>query len=573
MGRVDVRLLVLLTAGVLVGTLAWAAVQLTKEQTEDFETRTLNTWRDLINEFTAFRETAYPLVIPALLPDESSIDWAALQNDDPEWYWDFDAGIFYFDPGSELSKQIPHDTELEVYEDISTEEILVLSIPKTAGAPYKEEIVFRSPAWPQPSKFERYQRYLDRELCKRRIAWHITLKSRRLAEKEEAQPSMAALLEGPQAFLPANSSSMQLMSMESLTELKITGIKKMSNTCAIEISYPSSYSGTSWSVFSYDMPACVYTNESGGGGGGGTPIPPGDPDTNEVPCEGCSTCYTDPERSFAGLDRVWMLSESNLVLTGETSTVWLDPRPMGLDTNGEPCHRTFAVGFNGGDEDNDQISSAFEIFTLKTDPAVWDSDGDGVGDGAELTNGTNPNNPNDPPNANGSILYSGTQTGVVRVLAVTASNIWTSAYTDTLDEPGNYQIANLPGTNLWLKAFRDLDADGVLDDIEARGEYTGNPSEIEQQINGMDITLVDPDTDGDGFSNYEELYHLGTNPDDPADGAAMLQDMHCQLDVYWKLIYSDPIVFTNALGSSEDLTDIRNALSTLSGQFYKAGLE
>ncbi|HBA83858.1 MAG TPA: hypothetical protein DCZ95_07185 [Verrucomicrobia bacterium] len=62
---------------------------------------------------------------------------------------------------------------------------------------------------------------------------------------------MAAPLEGPQAFLSANSSSMQTMSMKSLTELK----------------------------------------------------------------------PTDPERSFAGLDPVWMLSESNRLLTGETRIV------------------------------------------------------------------------------------------------------------------------------------------------------------------------------------------------------------------------------------------------------------
>ncbi|OGV44927.1 MAG: hypothetical protein A2X46_17315 [Lentisphaerae bacterium GWF2_57_35] len=567
MGRVDVRLLVLLAMGVLLGTLAWAAVQLTKEQTDDFDARTLNTWRDLIGEFTRFRESSYPLVIPALLPDESSIDWAALQNDDPEWYWDFDAGTYYFDPGSELSKQIPHDTDLLVYEDIVEEELLVLNVPKTADAPYKEEMVFRAMAWPQPSKFERYQRYLDRELCKRRIVWHITMKSRRLAEKEETQPRMAAILEGPQAFLPANSSSMQMMSMESLTELKITGIRKATNSLLIEVSYPASYSGTSWSVFSYDMPACVYTNESGGSGG--NPQPP----TNDAPCEGCSTCYTDPERSFAGLDRVWMLSESNLVLTGETSTLWLDTRALGLDTNGEPCHRIYALGANSVDEDNDQINSAFELFALKTDPAVWDSDGDGVGDGAELANDTSPTNPNDPPNANGAILYSGAQTGVVRVLAVTISNSWTSAYTDTLNEPGSYQIANLLGSNLWLKAFRDLDGDGVLDEIEARGEYTGNPAEIGQQVNGIDITLSDPDTDGDGFSDFEELYHLGTNPSDPADGAVKLQETKDQVSAYWNIFFRDSLSFTNTPGSAADLNDLRNALNTLSEQFHEAGMQ
>ncbi|HBA84784.1 MAG TPA: hypothetical protein DCZ95_11880 [Verrucomicrobia bacterium] len=389
MGRVDVRVLCLLLLVALIGSFAFAAVQLTKEQAEDFNARTLNTWAQLTKEFTAFRETSYPLVIPALLPDDAAIDWAALQNDDPEWYWDFDGGTYYFDPGSEISKQIPHDANLMVYEDIAQEELLVLSVPKTAGSPYKEEMVFRALPWPQPSKFERYPRYLDRELCKRRIVWHITLKSRRLAEKEEAQPGMTALLEGPQAFLPANP-PMQTMSMESLTDLKITAIKKVSNTTEITVSYPSSYSGSIWSVYSYDMPACVYTNESAGGGGGGF-----EPPTNEAPCEGCSTCTTDPERSFAGLARVWALVVSNLVLTGETSTVWLDTRPLGLDTNNESCHRIVSFGSNV-DEDNDGLSSAAELCIHKTQVHLSDTDLDGALDGAEIGAGTNPlNHPGD----------------------------------------------------------------------------------------------------------------------------------------------------------------------------------
>ena len=383
MGRVDVRVLVLLTAGILMGSLAWATVQLSGEQAEDSDARTLNTWRDLIKEFADFRDTSYPLVIPALLSDASPMDWAALQMND--WFWDFEAGTYYFDPGSEISKQIPHDTDLMVYEDIAQKELLVLSVPKTAGAPYKEEMVFRATAWPQPSRFERHQRYLDRELCKRRIVWHITLKSRRVAERETAlaasQPAMA---------LTDSGGSMQTMSMEALEELKITHIKKVTNSLQLEISYPSSYSGSVWSAYSYDMPACVYTNGGSGSGGGF------EPPTNEAPCEGCSTCYTDPEKSFAGLDRVWTLAVSNLVLTGEASTVWLDARPLGLNTNNEPCHRIYAIGANAVDEDNDGLNSAVELFVHKTNPTLSDADLDGALDGAEIRAGTNPlNHPGD----------------------------------------------------------------------------------------------------------------------------------------------------------------------------------
>ncbi|HBA85905.1 MAG TPA: hypothetical protein DCZ95_17615, partial [Verrucomicrobia bacterium] len=175
-----------------------------------------------------------------------------------------------------------------------------------------------------------------------------------------------------------------------LEELKITHIKKVTNSLQLEISYPSSYSGSVWSAYSYDMPACVYTNGGSGDGGGF------EPPTNEAPCEGCSTCYTDPEKSFAGLNRVWALAASNLVLTGETSTVWLDARPLGLDTNNEPCHRIYSLGANAVDEDNDGLNSAAELFVHKTNPTLSDTDLDGALDGAEVEAGTNPlNHPGD----------------------------------------------------------------------------------------------------------------------------------------------------------------------------------
>ena len=83
MGRVDVRVVCLLLLLALIGSFAFAAVQLTKEQAEDFDARTLNTWAQLTKEFTAFRESSYPLVIPALLPDDSPVDWAASKTTTP----------------------------------------------------------------------------------------------------------------------------------------------------------------------------------------------------------------------------------------------------------------------------------------------------------------------------------------------------------------------------------------------------------------------------------------------------------------------------------------------------------
>lgn len=42
-----------------------------------------------------------------------------------------------------------------------------------------------------------------------------------------------------------------------------------------------------------------------------------------------------------------------------------------------------------------------------------------------------------------------------------------------------------------------------------------------------------------------------------------------ELAIHWNLIYAEPLQFTNAIGSPEDMEFMKRALEKLSGQFYK----
>ncbi|MBU1692377.1 MAG: thrombospondin type 3 repeat-containing protein [Verrucomicrobia bacterium] len=258
----------------------------------------------------------------------------------------------------------------------------------------------------------------------------------------------------------------------------------------------------------------------------------------------------------------WLLGMTNRLVVETNEIIWLD-----TDT-GETESRFYVAGNGDLDTDGDGLADARELFMHHTDPNWADTDGDGVSDGAEVSTGTNPNNPNDPPNVKGTVFYNGQQTNAIRVLAVTDSNSWSLAHSVTINEPGGYQIPNLPASNYWLKAFRDLNNNGALDEIEARGEYAVNPVEITGQVTGIDITLTDPDSDGDGLSDYEEIMG-GGDPHNASDGKAAIMNARQRISINWSMVYATPLVLTNAPGSAADLQDLDNALQSLSGKFVK----
>lgn len=166
------------------------------------------------------------------------------------------------------------------------------------------------------------------------------------------------------------------------------------------------------------------------------------------------------------------------------------------------------------DEDGDGLDADQEA-QLGTSDYLIDSDGDGFADGVEaLLYHTDPASADSYPMAavEGNILYPGVQSGPIHALATTAAFAWQSPLYSTIPMPGAYWLGSLPLYRpLYVKAFRDHNENGVRDAWEAQGVYPGNPFALTGDAGGVNILLADPDTDGDGLSDWLEL-QFGTDP-------------------------------------------------------------
>lgn len=165
------------------------------------------------------------------------------------------------------------------------------------------------------------------------------------------------------------------------------------------------------------------------------------------------------------------------------------------------------------DEDGDGLDADQEI-QLGTSDFNPDSDGDGYGDSFEVQAGTDPASSASYPacNISGRITYPGAQAGTVRIIAAPSAGVWNYVRSATISEPGWYTITGVPSNRTWwVKAWRDSNGNGSNDTAEARGAWPGNPLVLNGDTDDVDFALADPDTDGDGVSDYlENLY--GTDP-------------------------------------------------------------
>ncbi|HMO41523.1 MAG TPA: hypothetical protein PKE26_15465 [Kiritimatiellia bacterium] len=476
-GRADFRVLVCFAILTVLVTIGWATAQLADDS------NTVDTLQDVAELFLELRENSYQLAVPSwymygdvLESIEENYGLAGFAQQ-PDWFVAF-SGELFFSPKSEIAQQIEHGTKLVIYEDILTSELLI--VREDSG---KEEIVFKSPDWPEVGVNEPYKNYLYRELSKRRISWHVVLKDINQAEEEYA--AMLAAMEEDEG-----EGGSMMMLMGGGDELAIAGMEILTNGLLLNLEYTASFSGTVWSAYSYDAPVCH---------------------------EDDIDCATSPSDSFNGLDQVWTMVSDEVLLTGETFTAWIDTRPLAQDLAGNTVNRFYAFGNNEIDTDSDGLNNAFELFVSKGNPELSDTDGDGFTDAHEWNYFTNPNNPHDPPNIKGSVSYVGQQTNIIRVLAVTDSNSWSIAYATSIATTGNYHLVHIPPATYFIKAFRDVNGNGLLDSEDAIGVYSNNPVIVTGQIQGVNLTLTEQDTDGDKISNYAERTIFRTDPNNASD--------------------------------------------------------
>ncbi len=229
----------------------------------------------------------------------------------------------------------------------------------------------------------------------------------------------------------------------------------------------------------------------------------------------------------------------------------------------------FHMGFSDVDADGDGLPDVIETLSLGTNPRRYDSAGgklgdyvrilvynlnplaistagDGIPDEWKIAHGINPHDPagasqdadgdgptnlqeyqlgTDPANAvslsantpsiSGNVTYTGSLTGIIYVVAVTTSNSWAMDHSYCMVAPGAYLIRDLPASNYWIKAFRDVNGNGVRETWEPMGFAAGGARAISGRVSGIAITLDEPDSDGDGLSDYAELFLYFTNPNNP----------------------------------------------------------
>ena len=406
LGRIDFRILSLLSVSAMLITIGWSFAHFSDES------NTIDSYEDLVQRYLDYRDHNYMLAVPAwymqhdqLESIENTYGLAGFQNQ-PDWYVNFNIGTYYFSGKSDFSKYVNHDTKLIIYEDMVSGELLVI---RDTGDDFEEDIVFKAPGWLVKGKAESTSNYLYRELSKRRVVWHLTLKEIALAELEE---------EARLVSLEDEEGGEMMLMMGDPEELIITAIQR-TNGMAITVSYPEDFTNR------LDLFTCFDLN-----------------------------------------GEIWQLAAGPVVPTGTTSTTI-------LDTNNwpGPTWRMYTAGNADLDSDSDGYSDAREILMYKTDPG---------------------NAASHPVSVYGSISYTGTETGVVYMLAVSSSGSWSMNLSTAIPSPGGFtnDAIALEG-QYWFKAFRDVNGNFNWDPWEPYGIYSTTAYNVTGSVSGIDIALSD----------------------------------------------------------------------------------
>ncbi len=167
------------------------------------------------------------------------------------------------------------------------------------------------------------------------------------------------------------------------------------------------------------------------------------------------------------------------------------------------------------DADSDSLPDWWELrYWTSVTVTAWsnDPDADDYSNLEEYQADTVPTNSGSHPhNIEGLISYAGPQTGTFYIIASTTETSWVAAGYDTLATTGAYAITHLASNKTyWTKAYRDSNGNTNRDFGEAWGSY-GSSIYLTNNTTNVDITLTDPDTDGDTVPDWWEV-HYGLDP-------------------------------------------------------------
>ncbi len=179
-----------------------------------------------------------------------------------------------------------------------------------------------------------------------------------------------------------------------------------------------------------------------------------------------------------------------------------------IDNSATNYARRFYDVWTLEDGDSDGLSDGRENRLHGTDANEWDTDGDGVGDGMELDDGTSPLDGNQPANIKGSITYS----GLIHMgasITVRTYDHSTSTFREILmSEPGDYIFSKLEQDDYNVWVYVDQDADGNQNSYEPYMHYPSTVT-VTGQVSGINMVITDKDDDYDSLPDWWEYMYFG----------------------------------------------------------------